>query len=267
LALYTRTNFRMSTRTALGDRGLQTLPWPLFLALLLALPATAGAAGTLEVELSAVFPGYNEVAVPGKGGTRFSLTDGFSVEQSAAYRVRYGQWFSTRHWFGLLAAPLTTRSKGTLAEDTAFNGELFPAGSRVNTAFVFNSYRLLYRYQLYQIDRVDFDFGAALKVRDASITLRGDNQTATKSNTGIVPLLSFFFSWQAHDKLQLLIDGEALAAPQGRAEDVLFAAQYRLNRSLALRAGYRILEGGADNDEVYTFSLFHQAVLGASWTF
>ncbi len=257
----------MSTFITQPISALHTLSRPVLMALLLALPGTGEATGVLEIEASAVFPGYNDVAVPGKGGTRFSLTDDFTVEQSAAYRVRYGQWFSTRHWFGLLAAPLTTRSKGVLAEDTDFNRRLFPAGSRVSTEFVFNSYRLLYRYQLYETERIDFDFGAALKVRDASITLRSKDQSATKSNTGIVPLLSVFFAWKASDKLQLLIDGEALAAPQGRAEDLLFAAQYQLNRALALRAGYRILEGGADNDEVYTFSLFHQAVLGAVWSF
>jgi hypothetical protein len=31
---------------------------------------------------------------------------------------------------------------------------------------------------------------------------------------------------------------------------------------VSLKAGYRILEGGADNDKVYTFSLFHHAVAG-----
>ncbi|MFC1566818.1 hypothetical protein ACFL4A_03140 [bacterium] len=31
---------------------------------------------------------------------------------------------------------------------------------------------------------------------------------------------------------------------------------------LAIKFGYRILEGGADNDEVYTFSLFNYLVFG-----
>jgi hypothetical protein len=55
-----------------------------------------------------------------------------------------------------------------------------------------------------------------------------------------------------------------LAAPQGRAEDVLAAVVLRLSDSYAMRAGYRILEGGADNDEVYNFSLFNYAVLGVT---
>jgi hypothetical protein len=33
------------------------------------------------------------------------------------------------------------------------------------------------------------------------------------------------------------------------------------------RAGYRVLEGGADNDEVYTFSMFHYAVAGVAVRF
>ncbi|KQC04121.1 MAG: hypothetical protein APR54_08965 [Candidatus Cloacimonas sp. SDB] len=64
------------------------------------------------------------------------------------------------------------------------------------------------------------------------------------------------------DKFGLLLDGDALAAPQGRAEDVLAAITYDISDQLRLKAGYRILEGGADNDEVYTFALFHYAVLG-----
>jgi hypothetical protein len=31
--------------------------------------------------------------------------------------------------------------------------------------------------------------------------------------------------------------------------------------------GYRILEGGADNDEVYTFSLFHYAIASVALEF
>jgi len=55
----------------------------------------------------------------------------------------------------------------------------------------------------------------------------------------------------------LLIEGDALAAKQGRAEDVLIAATYEFSDHFVSRAGYRMLEGGADNDEVYNFGLFH----------
>ena len=34
-------------------------------------------------------------------------------------------------------------------------------------------------------------------------------------------------------------------------------------RHLSFKAGYRLLEGGADNDEVYTFAAVHYVAVGA----
>ena len=53
-----------------------------------------------------------------------------------------------------------------------------------------------------------------------------------------------------------------MAAPQGRAEDVLAAVLFRLSPALTIKAGYRLVEGGADNKEVYTFALIHYAAIG-----
>jgi len=69
------------------------------------------------------------------------------------------------------------------------------------------------------------------------------------------------------DKFGLLLDGDALAAPQGRAEDILLAATYKFSDNVVIRAGYRILEGGADNDEAYNFSLFNYASFGIAYAF
>jgi hypothetical protein len=73
--------------------------------------------------------------------------------------------------------------------------------------------------------------------------------------------------WRFAQPWSLRIAGDALAAPQGRAEDVLFAATYAVSDTTRILAGYRILEGGADNDEVYTFSLFHYIVGGVEVRF
>lgn len=159
------------------------------------------------------------------------------------------------------------KSYGTLDKIVDFNGTTFPEGSFVNAKFRFNSYRLVYRYRLHRSDIWQFSIGGALKVRDAAIKLESDGLESEKANIGVVPLLSFNLTWTPVEKLHFLIDGEALAAPQGRAEDVLFAVQYDVNEYLAFSTGYRLLEGGADNNEVYTFSLFHYIVAGAAWSF
>lgn len=229
--------------------------------------ATAQAQGMLNVEAGYVVPGSIEVAVPGGTGTRFSMTDDLDADPAAAFRVRYGHTLAGKHWIGLLAAPLTVDAQGVFDTPVAFNGTTFPAGVPIDASYRFDSYRLIYRYLFHQSERWEFSFGAALKVRDAAIQLEGGGLESEKTNLGVVPLLSFKLAWIPVEKWRLLVDGEALAAPQGRAEDVLFAAEYEVNRRLALQAGCRILEGGADNDEVYTFALFHSAVAGAVWRF
>ncbi len=237
------------------------------ISLLLAAISAARAQTTLEAEGGWAFPGYNDVAIPGDSGTRFSLTDDLDADGTPAFRARLGHLFAGRHWVALLAAPLTAESRGTLAEAVDFNGTAFPAGTPVHATFRFDSYRLVYRYRLHQSDRWRLHLGAAAKVRDAAIRLAGGGLESEKDNTGVVPLLSFHLAWTPAANWRLLADGEALAAPQGRAEDILFAVQVDVRPRLALHAGYRLLEGGADNDEVYTFSLFHYLVAGATWTF
>lgn len=234
---------------------------------LIGLACTSFGQQSLDLEAGYVFPGYNDVAIPGDSGTRFSLTDDLDADETVAFRIRYGRTFADRHWVGFLAAPLNMEAGGVLDRDTDFNGDLFPAGTPVEATFRFDSYRLIYRYMFRETEKWKFSFGGALKVRDAAIKLEGGGMESEKENTGVVPLLSFNLTWTPFEKLHLLVDGEALAAPQGRAEDVLFAMQYDVSPRLALQAGYRILEGGADNDEVYTFSLFHYAVAGLVLSF
>ncbi len=245
---------------------MKKIHWVLGLAVFGMVPAVL-AQSALEVEAGYAMPGYIDVAIPGDTGTRFSLTDDLEAESTASFRGRYGHTFAQKHWVAVLVAPLTVESHGTLDENVDFNGTTFPEGTSVDSKFRFDSYRLIYRYLFHQSDRWRFGFGAAVKVRDAAIQLKGGGLESEKTNTGVVPLLSFNLTWTPIEKWALLVDGEALAAPQGRAEDVLCAARYDVNQRLALQASYRILEGGSDVDEVYTFALFHFAVVGAVWKF
>jgi hypothetical protein len=84
------------------------------------------------------------------------------------------------------------------------------------------------------------------------------------SNVGLVPLLNFLVEWRFSSVLGLLAEGDAAAAPQGRAEDVQLALVYQKSDKWSLRLGYRILEGGADNDKVYNFAQFNYILAGVT---
>ena len=108
--------------------------------------AVAGPAQAFDIEGGWVFPGYNDVRIPGDSGTKLSLTEDLSADSFPAFRARYTVTLAGRHDLALLAAFLTMRSDGTLDRAVDFNGTTFPAGTPLDSTFRFNSYRLTYRY-------------------------------------------------------------------------------------------------------------------------
>ncbi|HLP73218.1 MAG TPA: hypothetical protein VK155_09970 [Bacteroidales bacterium] len=216
----------------------------------------------LDLETGLAGTGYNDVRIPGNGGTFFSLKDDLDAKPGWFYRVRAGYTIKERHTLSLLYAPLTLKSEGSSGFDILFEGVTFAAGMDLSGTYKFNSYRLTYRYDLVRREKLAFGLGLTAKIRDAKIALESGSLSAEKSNIGFVPIINFRLDWQAGERLGILLDGDALAAPQGRAEDVLLAVTYRLSDNIRLKAGYRILEGGADNDEVYNFALVNYAAVG-----
>ena len=217
----------------------------------------------LDLETGVAFSGYNDVRIPGNTGTLFSLSEELKADPSFFYRIRLLYNISERHHLGLLYAPLSIKSSGKLDRVLSFEHVTYPANSPLETTYKFNSYRLFYRYDFLRTDKIDAGVGITAKIRDAKISVKGDGLETEKANMGFVPLINFRFLWKFSKFFALLLDGDALAAPQGRAEDVLAAFIYQLNSNLKLKACYRILEGGADNDEVYNFALVHYTAVGA----
>lgn len=226
--------------------------------------AAFGACGlNLDLETGLVFSGYNDVRIPGDGGTLISLSRELKSNSVPYGRVRLGRSLGGRHSLRLLAAPLRIEASGTAAKDIAYMGETFPSGTALASSYRFDSYRLTYRWDGLRRSNLEAGIGFTAKIRDASISLSGGGRSAVKKNTGFVPIVNFRVAWMPAQRLKALLEGDALAAPQGRAEDVFAGAAWRLGKRAWLKAGYRVLEGGADNDQVYTFSLFHYAALGA----
>jgi len=225
-------------------------------------PPRARAEYVLNLQGAAVFTEKNDVRIPGDSGTKFSLSDDLSADTEYTGRVEAGYIHKARDYFGIVIAPLSVDSHGSVDRDISFNATTFPAGTHLDATFRFDSYRLTWRRKLVSRDDLDVWLGLSGNIRDAEISVEGGGQRATKANTGFVPLINFLIDWRFAKPWSLRAAGDALVGPQGRAEDVLLALLYDASASTTLFAGYRILEGGADNDEVYTFSLFHYAVAG-----
>lgn len=230
---------------------------------LLLAPRSATADGPdAEFEVGVAWASRNDVRIPGVGGTNLSLVDELHTPATPVFRVRVGYRFRDRHYITALYAPLQVNSTGSVQREVDFAGATYPADTPLLAVYRFDSYRLTYRYSFVRRRSLEIAAGVTAKIRDAEISMHGVD-TSSKTNTGFVPLLNVHIEWRpGGGPVGLLFDADALAAPQGRAEDVLLAAMWTIHDGLALYAGYRTLEGGADNDEVYNFAWFNYAVAG-----
>jgi hypothetical protein len=216
-----------------------------------------------DQETGVVFSGYNDVRIPGDTGTRFSFSRNLDTDSKLFYRLKVSYNFFNGHVVAGTFAPLTLGAEGAFEEPVRFEGAVFPADSLISGEYQFSSYRLTYRYDFLRTAAWEVGAGVTGLIRNAAISLRGGGLSARKKNLGVVPLLHFRALRRLDWNTSLLLEGDALASTMGRAEDVLLAVQYLPVSNFRLQFGYRILEGGADNDEVYNFALLHYAVVGA----
>lgn len=243
------------------------------MAVLLLLPALTQAQLRFDLEGGLVLgTNYNEVRIPAVGGTHFDLGKELKTDPKVYYRLRVGYTFGERHTVSALYAPLTVTYKGQFNRGINFNGVLF--GPRVSgnpenvlARYQFNSYRLTYRYDFVYTPKWRVGAGLTAKIRDAFIevgTAEGavSPRTTRYDNVGFVPLLNFVATWQPTPKFWTMLEADALASKQGRAEDVFLGVGYQLNPFVALKGGYRVVEGGADNDKIYNFTWINYAALG-----
>ncbi len=218
-----------------------------------------------DFETGLVSSGYNDVRIPNATGTLFSLSEDLNIPNKAFFRIRAGVTLGNRHTISLFAAPLTLNAEGVLPKSIFFFEESFPAQTPVEGVFTFNSYRATYRYDFIRSKKWKVGAGFTAKIRDAAIRVESPDKSSTKTNVGFVPLLNFRIEYAAFPAVRILLEGDALASPggEGRAEDIFIGLLIRGGPHIDFKAGYRVVEGGADVDEVYNFAWVNFYSVGA----
>ncbi|WP_373513160.1 hypothetical protein [Persicitalea sp.] len=149
-----------------------------------------------------------------------------------------------------------------------FNGLAYAPSEDITAMYQFNSYRLTYRYAIVRSRRFRLGVGLTAKIRDADVRLISDTQDTHFSNLGFVTLLNIFSIYRLSDRWRMMLEADALAgAGPGRAEDVFLGLGYEFGPKFGLRAGYRVVEGGADVDSVYNFTWINYGSIGATFRF
>ena len=209
---------------------------------------------TLRLESGSIQSNYNYFKIDADQGTRVDLP---KKNLGFFYRIE-GEWALTKeHSLRFLYAPLTGKYEINPRESINFDNEIFIAGKKTAVAYRFNSYRVGYIYNFISEADYKLRIGATGKIREAYIELENESKSQKYAKVGFVPLFYFGAIYPLSDQVVLNFNADCLAAPQGRAIDTMVEAGYILNDQFDLAIGGRVVEGGADNEKVKNFALFH----------
>ena len=237
-----------------------------FSAFFIANPAS-GAAFNLTAETGTVWFSRNDIRIPADDGTRFDLLDLTGSGPDPYIRLYASYEFNKRHSLRLNIAPLRVDGTGVLDKEVVFEGERFKPAVPTQGTYKFNTYRLTYRWMFHRGTNWHGGIGGALLVRDAKVELKQGPLKESNTDLGFVPLLHLYGGYFFNDRLSAILDIEGAGASQGRAIDAALKVAYKWPSGWHAGAGYRTLEGGADNNSVYTFAWLHFAFFEIGYAF
>ena len=222
---------------------------------------------SLDLESGIPFEGYNDIRIPNETGTIFSFTDDFELQGPVIpIRLTLGYTFAEKNHLFVLFAPLGLNYEGRAPFDIRFQQTLFAEGQMIEGFYKFNSYRLGYRRDVLKSDRWTIGIGFTAKIRDARVKLSSGGLSDKKDDLGFVPLLHLFAA-REFERWMIFLKGDGLAGGPGRAFDFFLGGRINITDNLSGKAGYRILEGGADVSSVYNFTLINFAAIGLALEF
>lgn len=250
---------------------------PLLALLLVATPALAESplsALLLEYETGPAYIFQNDGRY-GPTGTDFEADD--LNQKSTLYRTwrasleaRLGE----RHGLILLYAPFDITTRATLPKDIDFRGTVFPAGTVVDSRYLFDGYRASYLYRLIDGERFTWDIGASVQIRNALVGLSAVDGTryAKESDIGVVGALKTRLLYRLPSRVWAGLEADALSTfgllgdTTGGIYDVALTLGVPLSTrdDVSAFARLRLLGGGADvkSRDIYNWANFGFAVLG-----
>ena len=112
-----------------------------------------------------------------------------------------------------------------------------------------------------------FQYLPGLHVPEVEVELRQGDLRANDDNVGFVPALHLSGDYRIGERWLFRLDFDGLAGGPGRLIDLGLLLDYELNENWQVGGGYRMLEGGADTDDVYSFAWLHYATLDLRYRF
>jgi hypothetical protein len=214
----------------------------------------------------------------GRYGTTGTPFNAGTVRQSdnlyVAPRISAEAAFGGRHTLLFLHAPFDVSTRATLGNPLTFRDTTFPAGSVVDSRYLFEGFRLSYLYRLGDWGPFGADVGGTLQIRNANVALTDAAGTrhAAETDIGLVPALKARLRYRPAEGPWAMLEADGLStfglsrAGGGLLDAVLtLGVPVRPGLDAVVRARY--LGGGADvpNRNFYNWAQFIAFTGGLRW--
>jgi len=190
--------------------------------------------------------------------------------QRIALEARLGE----RHGLLLLWAPFDITTRATLTRELDFRGTVFPAGTAVDSRYLFEGYRASYLYRLVNRERFSWDIGASVQIRNALVDLSAvdGSRYVKESDIGVVGAFKTRLRYTLPSRLWAGLEADALSTfgllgnTTGGIYDVALTLGLPLDTKgdVNVYARLRLLGGGADvkRRDIYNWGNFGFALVG-----
>lgn len=213
----------------------------------------------------------------GEDGTSFNfVTQGGEEILFPLSRFELGMTIAQRHKLSVLYQPLAISTTVTFEEDVTVDGQTFDAGTAMELTYGFPFWRFTYGYDLLERDDVDVFVGAALQLRNASISFQPVNggsagsEATTSQNLGLVPALYAEGSYELPSGIRIGLEATGSYASsaffngadfefEGSLLDTSLRISLPLKNGLATFVNLRYLGGGGSGYSEYEDKYWTQA--------
>ena len=242
-----------------------------FALLFFALPASAASPDhfTLDYETGPLFIQQNDGRYGPNGSTFTAGTVGQNRNLLLSERASVEATWGPHSWI-FLYAPLDVTTRVKLNDPLTFRDTVFPAGSVVDSRYLFEGYRGSYLYQVMDAPSWKGWLGGTLQVRNAQVAFSDltGKLYASESDIGLVPALKARLRHDGPRHYTLLeMDGLTtfgLFNVKGAILDTALTFGVPVNDRLDAFVRGRYLTGGADvsSRSIYNWANFFAATVG-----
>ncbi len=206
----------------------------------------------LGIEVGPVWLGQNDGRY-GKDGTSYSArTVGQDQTLFLSQRLTGEARWGDVHRLILLVAPLDVTTRTRLDREVKFRDTVFPAGTVVDSRYLFDGFRLSYLREVSRWDGGSWELGASAQIRNAEVSfvdVPGTRYEAER-DIGFVPILKTRWRQELPTGGTFVLDLDALGAAgipqfQGGILDGAARIHLPLSRDLETFLRIRYLTGGA----------------------